>query len=105
MALDGLQRFDKKHGYDIFANDEFLDECEEIEAMLPESNKEKEESHNEATKQQFEKPAIKEQKPEQKTEPKQEVKSAPVEEVAETQQVPKTDISDRLAALRAKSKK
>lgn len=36
LALDGLKRFDDENGYNIFANDEFLDEVEEIAALVPE---------------------------------------------------------------------
>lgn len=36
MALDGLKRFDEENNYDIFSDDEFLNEIEEMAAMLPE---------------------------------------------------------------------
>lgn len=36
MALDGLKRFDEENGYDIFADDGFLTEIEEMAAMIPE---------------------------------------------------------------------
>jgi hypothetical protein len=35
MALDGLKRFDEENGYDIFADDGFLTEIEEMAAMIP----------------------------------------------------------------------
>lgn len=44
MACDGLKRFDEAHPeYDIFANPEFIDELEEMAAMLPEDEEPKEE--------------------------------------------------------------
>lgn len=36
MALDGLKRFDEENGYDIFADDGFLMEIEEMAALIPE---------------------------------------------------------------------
>lgn len=36
MALDGLKRFDEENGYDIFADDSFLMEIEEMAALIPE---------------------------------------------------------------------
>lgn len=42
LAMDGLQRFDTEHGYNIFANDDFMDEVEAIAVLVPEK-KEKEE--------------------------------------------------------------
>lgn len=36
MALDGLKRFDEENGYDIFADDGFLTEIEEMAALIPE---------------------------------------------------------------------
>lgn len=36
MALDGLKRFDEENGYDIFADDDFLMEIEEMAALIPE---------------------------------------------------------------------
>ena len=38
MALDGLKRFDEENGYDIFADDGFLTEIEEMAAMIPDEN-------------------------------------------------------------------
>jgi len=34
MAVNGLMRFDEKHGYGIFENSEFLDELEEISRLV-----------------------------------------------------------------------
>lgn len=39
FAIDGLKRFDEENGFNIFANDEFLDEVEEIAALVPEYKK------------------------------------------------------------------
>jgi hypothetical protein len=36
MALDGLKRFDEENGYDIFADNGFLTEIEEMAALIPE---------------------------------------------------------------------
>ncbi len=38
MALDGLKRFDEENGYDIFADDGFLTEIEEMAAMIPDED-------------------------------------------------------------------
>lgn len=38
MALDGLKRFDEEIGYDIFADDAFLNELDEMASMLPEDD-------------------------------------------------------------------
>lgn len=47
MALDGLKRFDEENGYDIFADDGFLTEIEEMAALIPEdSDKEDEDDEN-----------------------------------------------------------
>jgi hypothetical protein len=40
FAIDGLKRFDEENGYGIFANDEFMDEVEEIAALVPEKKEE-----------------------------------------------------------------
>lgn len=48
MALDGLRRFDDEAGYNIFADDAFLEEIEALAALIPdeedEENKENEEN-------------------------------------------------------------
>ena len=47
MALDGLKRFDEENGYDIFADDGFLTEIEEMAALIPEDgDKEDEDDEN-----------------------------------------------------------
>lgn len=51
MALDGLKRFDEENGYDIFADDGFLTEIEEMAAMIPdEDSKNDEGGEDEAPK-------------------------------------------------------
>lgn len=51
MALDGLKRFDEENGYDIFVDDGFLTEIEEMAAMIPdEDSKNDEEKEDEAPK-------------------------------------------------------
>lgn len=49
MALDGLKRFDEENGYDIFADDGFLTEIEEMAALIPEDGG-KEDEEDEAPK-------------------------------------------------------
>lgn len=49
MALDGLKRFDEENGYDIFADDGFLTEIEEMAALIPEDG-DKEDEEDEAPK-------------------------------------------------------
>lgn len=51
MALDGLKRFDEENEYDIFADDGFLTEIEEMAAMIPdEDSKNDEGEEDEAPK-------------------------------------------------------
>lgn len=40
MAIDGLSRFDERHGYGIFENSEFIDELEEISLLVKDDEKE-----------------------------------------------------------------
>lgn len=42
LQLEGLERFDKMNGYDIFQDDQFLNELEELEKLVPEDNEVKE---------------------------------------------------------------
>lgn len=42
MQLEGLERLDKQAGYDIFQDDQFLSELEELEKLVPEDNEVKE---------------------------------------------------------------
>lgn len=48
MALDGLKRFDEENGYDIFADDVFLTEIEEMAALIPEKGSKDDEGEDEA---------------------------------------------------------
>ena len=50
MALDGLKRFDEENGYDIFADDSFLTEIEEMAALIPEEGSKDDEGEDEAPK-------------------------------------------------------
>lgn len=59
MALDGLKRFDEENNYDIFSDDEFLNEIEEMAAMLPED--ESKETTSDENEDEEEKPAPKKQ--------------------------------------------
>lgn len=36
FAIEGIERFDKEHGYNIFSDDQFLNELEEISDSVPE---------------------------------------------------------------------
>lgn len=47
MALDGLKRFDEENGYDIFADDGFLTEIEEMAALIPEEGSKDDEGEDE----------------------------------------------------------
>lgn len=38
LQLEGLERLDEKYGYGIFQNDEFLNELEELEKLVPEDD-------------------------------------------------------------------
>lgn len=47
LAMDGLKRFDEKHPeYNIFSDDEFLDELEELYKLVPSNKKEEKENNN-----------------------------------------------------------
>ena len=50
MALDGLKRFDEENNYDIFSDDEFLNEIEEMAAMLPDDSQSEESEEKEEPK-------------------------------------------------------
>lgn len=65
MALDGLKRFDEENGYDIFADDGFLAEIEEMAALIPEDGG-KDDEDDEAPKK---KPASKPNKVKKEPEP------------------------------------
>jgi len=41
-ALNGLQRFDEKHDYNVFSYDEFMDTCEELAELYPDDEEEEE---------------------------------------------------------------
>ena len=58
LAMDGLKRFDEEHGYDIFSNDEFLDEVEEIAKIVPEKTKTSTESEKTEKEQPKKEPKI-----------------------------------------------
>jgi hypothetical protein len=50
LALDGLKRFDEENGYDIFADDGFLTEIEEMAAMIPDEDSKNDEGEGETPK-------------------------------------------------------
>ena len=83
MALDGLKRFDEENNYDIFSDDEFLNEIEEMAAMLPEEDKEATSDDGEEKPKKkivAKKPAKEED--EEKPAPKKQVVKAPASEKA-----------------------
>lgn len=65
MALDGLKRFDEENGYDIFADDGFLTEIEEMAALIPEDGDKEDEEEEKPKK----KPASKPNKVKKEPEP------------------------------------
>ena len=76
MALDGLKRFDEENGYDIFADDGFLTEIEEMAALIPEDGG-KDDEDDEAPKKAKSTSKPKEVKKEPEDEDEDEEKPAP----------------------------
>lgn len=76
MALDGLKRFDEENGYDIFADDGFLTEIEEMAALIPEDG-DKDDEGDEAPKKAKSTSKPKEVKKEPEDEDEDEEKPAP----------------------------
>lgn len=68
MALDGLKRFDEENGYDIFADDGFLTEIEEMAALIPEEGS-KDDEDDEEDETPKKKPASKPNKVKKEPEP------------------------------------
>lgn len=85
FAVDGLERFDKENGYDIFSNPDFIDELEEISKMVPEDKKqeEKDVKAGKDIEKEFDKPRSRREAP--KEEPKKEASKK--EEPTETGEV------------------
>lgn len=52
LALDGLQRFDEANSFNIFSNEEFLNELEEMAAAIPDKDESQDEEVKPKTKQQ-----------------------------------------------------
>lgn len=73
MALDGLKRFDEENNYDIFSDDEFLNEIEEMAAMLPDDSQSEEDKKT---------PFDEDEDEEEKPAPKKQVVKAPTSEKA-----------------------
>lgn len=73
MALDGLKRFDEENNYDIFSDDEFLNEIEEMAAMLPDDSQSEEDKKT---------PFDEDEDEEEKPTPKKQVAKAPASEKA-----------------------
>ena len=73
MALDGLKRFDEENNYDIFSDDEFLNEIEEMAAMLPDDSQSEEDKKT---------PFDEDEDEQEKPAPKKQVAKAPAAEKA-----------------------
>lgn len=90
MALDGLKRFDEENNYDIFSDDEFLNEIEEMAAMLPDDSQSEEDKKTpfdededeELKKKTVAKKPAKDEDEEEKSAPKKQVAKAPASEKA-----------------------
>lgn len=59
MALDGLQRFDEANKFNIFSNEEFLNELEQMAALVPDNEEEEEKPSKEKRPSRQEKPVQK----------------------------------------------
>ena len=92
MALDGLKRFDEENNYDIFSNDEFLNEIEEMAAMLPDDSQSEEDK-----KTPFDEDEDEEEKPKKKTVTKKPAK----EEDEQEKPAPKKQVAKAPAAEKA----
>lgn len=90
MALDGLRRFDEEYKFGIFSNDDFLDELQELDKLVPEYVKDAKD-----VEKMFEK------KPEAK-EVVKEVIIIPAPEVVSVQQKPVEDVGDVTTLLEMK---
>lgn len=85
MALDGLKRFDEENNYDIFSDDEFLNEIEEMAAMLPDDSQSEEDKKTPFNEDEEEKPKKKPAKEEDEQEKpalKKQVAKAPASKKA-----------------------
>lgn len=92
MALDGLKRFDEENNYDIFSDDEFLNEIEEMAAMLPDDSQSEEDK-----KTPFDEDEDEEEKPKKKTVTKKPAK----EEDEQEKPAPKKQVVKAPAAEKA----
>lgn len=95
MALDGLKRFDEENNYDIFSDDEFLNEIEEMAAMLPDDSQSEEDK-----KTPFDEDEDEEEKPKKKTVAKKPTKEEDEQEKpAPKKQVVKAPASEKAAKV------
>lgn len=98
MALDGLKRFDEENNYDIFSDDEFLNEIEEMAAMLPDDSQPEEDK-----KTPFDEDEDEEEKPKKKTVAKKPAKKEEPgdeeEKPAPKKQVVKAPASEKAAKV------
>lgn len=95
MALDGLKRFDEENNYDIFSDDEFLNEIEEMAAMLPDDSQSEEDK-----KTPFDEDEDEEEKPKKKTVTKKPAKEEDEQEKpAPKKQVAKAPASEKAAKV------
>lgn len=95
MALDGLKRFDEENNYDIFSDDEFLNEIEEMAAMLPDDSQSEEDK-----KTPFDEDEDEEEKPKKKTVTKKPAKKeADKKKTVAKKQVAKAPVAEMKAFL------
>lgn len=95
MALDGLKRFDEENNYDIFSDDEFLNEIEEMAAMLPDDSQSEEDK-----KTPFDEDEDEEEKPKKKTVTKKPAKEEDEQgKPAPKKQVAKAPASEKAAKV------
>lgn len=108
MALDGLKRFDEENGYDIFADDGFLTEIEEMAALIPEEGSKDDEGEDESPKK-----AKSTSKPKKAEEPEgedeEEEKSAPISKMKKFledyigEEYPEAELPDDLTIAEVRS--
>ena len=99
MALDGLKRFDEENNYDIFSDDEFLNEIEEMAAMLPDDSQSEEDK-----KTPFDEDEDEEEKPKKKTVTKKPAKEEDEQEKSAPKKSPAAEKAVKVASYPPLSK-
>lgn len=99
MALDGLKRFDEENNYDIFSDDEFLNEIEEMAAMLPDNSQSEEDK-----KTPFDEDEDEEEKPKKKTVAKKPTKEEDEQEKPAPKKSPAAEKAAKVASYPPLSK-